>query len=80
MACPTCGEGEIVERRSRKGRTFFGCARYPECDFVSWNKPVARPCPACDSPFMVEAGKRGQVKCPACGAMAEIAPELAIAV
>ena len=79
MTCPTCGEGEIVERRSRKGRTFFGCSRYPECDFVSWNKPVARPCPACDSPYMVEAGKRGQAKCPACGATAEIAPELAIA-
>ena len=41
-ACPTCGEGEIVERRSKKGRTFFGCERYPACDFVSWNKPVDR--------------------------------------
>ena len=79
MTCPTCGEGEIVERRSRKGRTFFGCSRYPECDFVSWNKPVPRPCPACDTPYMVESGRRGQVKCPTCGATAEIAPELAIA-
>lgn len=79
MTCPTCQQGEIVERRSRKGRTFFGCSRYPECDFVSWNKPIARSCPACNSPYMVEAGRRGQAKCPACGATAEIAPELAIA-
>jgi len=67
VECPTCHEGEIVERRSKKGRTFYGCERYPACDFVAWNKPVAQPCPRCGSPYMLEAGRRGQVKCPACG-------------
>jgi DNA topoisomerase-1 len=67
VECPTCHEGEIVERRSKKGRAFFGCERYPACDFVSWNKPVATPCPRCGSPYMVEAGRKGQVRCPACG-------------
>ncbi|MFT4037484.1 MAG: type I DNA topoisomerase [Thermomicrobiales bacterium] len=81
VTCPTCHEGEIVERRSKKGRTFFGCDRYPACDFVSWNKPVARPCPACGNAFMTEAGRKGQLKCPACGATAdaEAPAELAIA-
>lgn len=66
VTCPTCKEGEVVQRRSKKGRAFFGCERYPECDFVSWNKPVAQPCPRCGS-FMVEANRRGQIRCPACG-------------
>ncbi len=67
VPCPTCHEGEVVERRSKKGRTFFGCERYPACDFVSWNRPVDTPCPRCGSLYMVEAGRKGQVKCPACG-------------
>lgn len=77
VACPTCGEGEVVERRSKKGRTFFGCERYPACDFVSWNKPVAHPCPHCGNAYLVEAGRRGQEKCPACGTMVEHSAELA---
>ena len=67
VECPTCHEGEVVERRSKKGRTFYGCERYPDCDFVAWNKPVATPCLRCGSPFMVEAGRRGQIRCPGCG-------------
>ena len=67
VECPTCHEGEIVERRSKKGRAFFGCERYPACDFVSWNKPVATRCPRCGSPYMVEANRRGGLRCPACG-------------
>ena len=48
IACPQCGEGQIVERRSRKsGRPFYGCSRYPECKFVMWDKPVERACPLC---------------------------------
>jgi DNA topoisomerase I len=55
VSCPICQEGMIVERKSKKGgRKFYGCARYPECDFVSWDKPVARPCPECGAPYLVE--------------------------
>jgi len=45
-----CG-GEIVERKSRRGRTFYGCSNYPNCDFVLWNKPIPDPCPLCGAPF-----------------------------
>jgi len=65
LECPTCHQGEVVERRSRKGRKFYGCERYPECDFVSWNKPVAETCPRCGS-YMVQVGRGNQVKCSSC--------------
>ncbi len=53
-----CG-GEIVERKSRRGKTFYGCSRYPDCDFVLWNKPVAEPCPVCEAPFtLIKTTKR----------------------
>lgn len=55
VLCPHCTEGMVVERKSKKGgRRFFGCSRYPECDFVSWEKPVARRCPECGSPYLLE--------------------------
>ena len=54
VKCPQCSEGDISERRSKKGKTFFGCTRYPECDFVAWAKPVDEKCPDCSSPYMVE--------------------------
>lgn len=47
--CPKCKEGKIVERKSKKRRIFYGCDQFPECDFVSWDKPIARPCPKCES-------------------------------
>jgi DNA topoisomerase-1 len=65
VTCPVCHQGEVVERRSKKGRTFYGCERYPECNFVSWNKPVGADCPVCGS-YLVEAGRNGQVKCSSC--------------
>jgi DNA topoisomerase I len=55
--CPKCG-GAIVERRSKKGRTFYGCANYPKCDFVSWDRVVAEPCPVCGS-YVVAKTRRG---------------------
>ena len=65
IPCPTCGEGEVVERRSKKGRKFYGCERFPECDFVSWNKPVNEACPQCGS-YMVEVGRGNRLKCSSC--------------
>jgi len=47
IKCPKCIEGDLVERRSKRGRTFFGCGRYPDCDFSTWNRPVADKCPDC---------------------------------
>ncbi len=55
--CPK-DAGMIVERKSRKGRTFFGCANYPACDFVSWDRVVADPCPECGA-YVVAKAKRG---------------------
>lgn len=67
-ACPSCGTGKLVERRSKKGRVFYGCDRYPECDFVSWDKPYAKPCPQCGR-LMVEKRTRAgaQALCTGCG-------------
>jgi DNA topoisomerase-1 len=54
VKCPNCTEGEVVERRSKRGKTFYGCNRYPDCDFVSWAKPVLEKCPDCEAPYLVE--------------------------
>nr|WP_202887139.1 type I DNA topoisomerase [Cohnella zeiphila] len=76
VLCPKCKEGHIVERRSKKGRMFFGCDRYPECDFVSWDKPVAKPCPECGG-LMVEKRARGSVQwnCTQCSHSEEAAEQ-----
>ncbi|BAD40466.1 type I DNA topoisomerase [Symbiobacterium thermophilum] len=55
VTCPACGTGRIVERKSKKGgRRFYGCTNYPDCNFVSWEKPVNRLCPECGAPYLVE--------------------------
>lgn len=53
VACPLDG-GDIVERKSRRGRVFYGCSKYPDCDFTVWNKPLPEPCPQCQAPFLLE--------------------------
>jgi DNA topoisomerase-1 len=53
VLCPK-DAGDIVERKSRRGKVFFGCANYPDCDFTLWNRPVAEKCPDCGAPFLVE--------------------------
>lgn len=53
VKCPKCGEGEIIVRKTKKGRAFYGCSKYPECDFIEWNKPVEEVCPECRS-YMTE--------------------------
>jgi DNA topoisomerase-1 len=54
VGCPECGKGKIVERKSKRGKTFFGCDRYPDCGFVLWNRPVPKACPDCGAAFLVE--------------------------
>lgn len=65
VTCPKCGQGNVVERKSKKNRVFYGCSRYPECDFVSWDKPIGRNCPK-DGHFLIEKKvKKGkQIVCP----------------
>jgi len=65
VLCPHCKKGNIVVRRSRKGRKFFGCVNYPECDFVSWDEPVPKYCPDCEH-FLVYRGKDRDLYCPEC--------------
>lgn len=67
-ACPTCGVehgGQLVGRQSKRGRTFWGCNRWPDCNFVSWKKPLAQPCPACGG-LLVEQS-RTRARCTQCG-------------
>ena len=53
-------KGKIAARRSKKGRMFYGCTAYPNCDFVSWDKPVPEPCPKCDNAYTVEKWKKDE--------------------
>jgi len=68
IACPEKGcTGELVARRTKRGKIFYGCSRYPECKFTAWDKPVAEPCPSCGSPILLEKfdKKSGPVRyCP----------------
>jgi DNA topoisomerase-1 len=67
--CSQCGL-PLTERRTRRGRTFFGCSGYPKCTFALWDRPLAEACPACGSPYLVEKrgrGGAGVVRCPAQG-------------
>ena len=67
VKCPKCGEehgGEIIKRKSKKGRTFYSCSRYPDCDYISWNQPTGDRCPECGA----ELFKRGRTLfCAGCG-------------
>ncbi|MCC2685533.1 MAG: topA [Paenibacillaceae bacterium] len=74
VVCPSCHEGKIIERRSKKGRIFYGCDRYPECEFISWDKPSAKRCPQCHA-MMVEKKAKGEIvlRCVECGHQEEVA-------
>ena len=64
---PRCGQGDIVERRTKKGRVFFGCSRYPDCTFTTNARPTGVRCPACGG-VMVVANRAGtESKCQTCG-------------
>lgn len=60
MKCPNCEDGEIIKRRSKKGRVFYGCSNYPECSFVSWGKPIEKKCPVCGSLLTEPTTARGK--------------------
>ena len=67
VKCPKCHEGNIIERKSKKRRVFYGCDRFPECDFLSWDKPLQRPCPKCEGVLVEKKLKKGvQVQCVSC--------------
>ena len=63
--CPECG-GDLVERRTRRGRTFYGCANYPRCSFTTWKRPAERPCPSCGG--LLVAARKGWLACLRCQA------------
>jgi DNA topoisomerase-1 len=76
MKCPRCKDGDVIERKTKRKRVFYGCSKYPDCDFASWDKPIAQTCDTCGNPYMVEkfTQTRGEfLSCPAC--KAEVAKE-----
>lgn len=70
VACPECG-GDLVEKRTRRGRIFYGCSNYPECESATWNRPFPQPCPSCGG-LLTLAGK-DRAKCDKCGEVVELA-------
>ncbi len=73
--CPRDG-GDLLERRSRRGKLFYGCSNYPKCDFTAWSRPLAQPCPQCGG--LLTAEREGRARCTAChwrGEVEQEAPE-----
>jgi DNA topoisomerase-1 len=69
VTCPECGKGELTEKKSRYGKFFYSCNRYPECKFALWDPPVAKPCPQCGFPVLAQKVYKRQgafLKCPKC--------------
>ncbi len=66
VPCPECHKGELLERRSKRGRTFYSCSRYPTCKFSLWNRPIAEECPECHAPYLIvkKVGKTVYKCCP----------------
>jgi len=67
VTCPECKEGELTEKKSRYGKMFYSCNRYPQCKFALWDLPVEQPCPKCGFPLLVKKvyKKKGEfLKCP----------------
>jgi len=67
VTCPECKEGELMEKKSRYGKMFYSCNRYPQCKFALWDKPVEQPCPTCGFPLLVQKVYKRQgafLKCP----------------
>ena len=69
VPCPECGTGELVERRTKRGKSFFGCGRYPACNFAVWDRPLKQPCPSCAYPILLQKRtktKGDYLQCPKC--------------
>ena len=62
VKCPKCETGEIVEKKTRRGKVFYGCDKYPACDYALWNKPIDKKCPKCGQ-LLVVKGKKNEVHC-----------------
>jgi len=79
ISCPEPGcDGELFQRRSRSGKTFFGCSRYPQCKYATWDRPVAKECPLCGSQILVEKVTKSNAKifkCPVKGCTYKIDQE-----
>ena len=58
VKCPKCGGGDVIQRKSKYGKIFYGCSKYPDCDFVSWNEPVAKKCPDCGAYLVKKITKK----------------------
>jgi DNA topoisomerase I len=61
VACPKCG-GDIVERKGKRRRVFYGCKNYPNCDYILWDQPVGRACPVCQHPLTAKKITKGPDK------------------
>ena len=62
VPCPKCG-GDIIVRKTKRGKTFYGCGNYPNCDFASWDEPTSEKCPQCGSMLYKKAGKKPMIVC-----------------
>ncbi|WP_408954558.1 type I DNA topoisomerase [Natroniella sp. ANB-PHB2] len=61
VKCPECKDGDVIQRKSKKGRVFYGCSNYPDCEFMTWNKPTEEECPDCEK-FLVEKKTKKETK------------------
>jgi DNA topoisomerase-1 len=67
LLCPDCGQGQVVERKGRWGRFFYGCRRYPECRFTAYHKPLPEACPDCGRPYLLEKETKKEGRVVFCG-------------
>jgi DNA topoisomerase-1 len=70
--CPKCGQGEVVSKRTKRGKTFYSCNRYPDCDFALWQAPLSQPCPSCGS-LLVPDRDPATATCAKCGTQVRVA-------
>jgi DNA topoisomerase I len=70
--CPKCGQGQVVSKRTKRGKTFYSCNRYPDCDFAVWQAPLSQPCPECGS-LLVPDKDPATATCAKCGTKVAVA-------